>query len=486
MKDALPTTSNGSHRVTGTSWRVGVHIPVKRDEDIASEAAEMASRLQKEGQGNSSVLAGNSVLQALRQQNRMQAVCMNVAMLETEGRLLEDSSGTDAVPVMQVALYRSDALTSIIELDKELRITHSDEALSLMFGVNEKHLHKKHFAKLVGLPASTTFADLLGLKIAKKGAMKASTSGAGAAVTARMGHVRKLTTQHMKDGKPMTLEMQAMSHEQSGKRRILIHLKLVEPSSASFQALVKLKQSASSASGGQDSGNGQHLLNSIAGELPEPDSSESDDDVSPVKAAAVLGPPDGDKRANAGSRISEWVQQSGGGSKPQRGSYDHSNMRESDGAYNAEPEASAYISAARSRKDSADYDGPTVGKKQVGKWAPAERAASGGDSASIGQGSVGQGSVGQGSGGAGDVASEAGGPSASEAGVGLGGQEEELTIDSRRAKRLKKLHRMMFSSLAQAASRRWRMHTMVLMAVIVLAHIITYIVLTTAVNSRYR
>ena len=48
MKEALPTTSNGSHRVTGTSWRVGVHVPVKRDEDIASAAAEAASRLQKE------------------------------------------------------------------------------------------------------------------------------------------------------------------------------------------------------------------------------------------------------------------------------------------------------------------------------------------------------------------------------------------------------------------------------------------------------
>ena len=66
--------------------------------------------------------------------------------------------------------------------------------------------------RLVGLPASTGFADLLGLKIAKKGAMKVSSTGAvgagGATVTARMGHVRKLTTQHLKDGKPMNLEMQ--------------------------------------------------------------------------------------------------------------------------------------------------------------------------------------------------------------------------------------------------------------------------------------
>lgn len=48
MQDALPATNNSSHRAIGTSWRVGVHIPVKRDEDIAAEAAEMASRAQKE------------------------------------------------------------------------------------------------------------------------------------------------------------------------------------------------------------------------------------------------------------------------------------------------------------------------------------------------------------------------------------------------------------------------------------------------------
>lgn len=56
----------------------------------------------------------------------------------------------------------------------------------------------------------------------------------------------------------------------------------------------------------------------------------------------------------------------------------------------------------------------------------------------------------------------------------------------RRAKRLKKLNRMMQSSIVQQASNRWRVHTLILMAVIVVAHIVSYVVLTTSVNSRYQ
>lgn len=55
-----------------------------------------------------------------------------------------------------------------------------------------------------------------------------------------------------------------------------------------------------------------------------------------------------------------------------------------------------------------------------------------------------------------------------------------------RAKRLKKLHRMLFNNVATNESRRWRTHTMVLMAIIVAAHVTSYVVLTTAINARYR
>lgn len=62
--------------------------------------------------------------------------------------------------------------------------------------------------RLIGLPVSAGFEDLLGTKgrpTAKKGAMKAT---AGATATARMGLARKITVNHLGDGKQLTLEMQ--------------------------------------------------------------------------------------------------------------------------------------------------------------------------------------------------------------------------------------------------------------------------------------
>jgi hypothetical protein len=49
-----------------------------------------------------------------------------------------------------VSLFRADALSSVIELDKHLAIAHVDEAAGLMFGANHKHLMKKSFARYIG------------------------------------------------------------------------------------------------------------------------------------------------------------------------------------------------------------------------------------------------------------------------------------------------------------------------------------------------
>lgn len=61
--------------------------------------------------------------------------------------------------------------------------------------------------RLIGLPQSTTFEDLLGQKgtAATKGAMKGTAAGAGAS---RMGVARRVTTKHPVDGKSLVLEMQ--------------------------------------------------------------------------------------------------------------------------------------------------------------------------------------------------------------------------------------------------------------------------------------
>jgi hypothetical protein len=65
--------------------------------------------------------------------------------------------------------------------------------------------------RLVGLPASTTFEDLLGktaAATAKKGAMKTAAGASGGAGASRMGQVKKVTASHLADGQKLQLEIQ--------------------------------------------------------------------------------------------------------------------------------------------------------------------------------------------------------------------------------------------------------------------------------------
>lgn len=67
------------------------------------------------------------------------------------------------------------------------------------------------FSRLVGLPDTTTFEELLGTKapIVKKGAIRNSaSSGPPAAGVSRMGVANKLKAHHLGDGKPLQTEIQ--------------------------------------------------------------------------------------------------------------------------------------------------------------------------------------------------------------------------------------------------------------------------------------
>lgn len=75
-------------------------------------------------------------------------------------------------------------------------------------------------------------------------------------------------------------------------------MKLQEPSSASFPALLKLSQAASSTGGPQEPEQNQQAVISNAAVLAEGESSESDEDVGSVKRGAVGGPADGEKTEN--------------------------------------------------------------------------------------------------------------------------------------------------------------------------------------------
>jgi hypothetical protein len=64
--------------------------------------------------------------------------------------------------------------------------------------------------RLVSLPSSTTFEDLLGSKLVAKGAMKAGASGTQPMYPgmSHMGDVKQVTTHHLADGQLLALELQ--------------------------------------------------------------------------------------------------------------------------------------------------------------------------------------------------------------------------------------------------------------------------------------
>jgi hypothetical protein len=82
------------------------------------------------------------------------------------------------------------------------------------------HTHRARplLSRLVGLPASTTFEELLGktaAATAKKGAIKTA-AGAGGAGTSRVGQTKHITAAcHLADGKPLSLVMQVSNRQSS-------------------------------------------------------------------------------------------------------------------------------------------------------------------------------------------------------------------------------------------------------------------------------
>eukprot|EP00878_Enallax_costatus_P041882 GHUV01048798.1.p1 GENE.GHUV01048798.1~~GHUV01048798.1.p1 ORF type:complete len:114 (+),score=29.18 GHUV01048798.1:292-633(+) len=93
-------SDSGIH-ASGTSWRVGVHQPVK-DEEIASHAVHLSDE-RKQNKGGFGTGGTNSLLHALQQQRRLHTACMALEIMERDDReLTDDPAVTDSIPVVQV------------------------------------------------------------------------------------------------------------------------------------------------------------------------------------------------------------------------------------------------------------------------------------------------------------------------------------------------------------------------------------------------
>eukprot|EP00879_Flechtneria_rotunda_P013062 GHRR01013642.1.p1 GENE.GHRR01013642.1~~GHRR01013642.1.p1 ORF type:complete len:1083 (+),score=308.01 GHRR01013642.1:2122-5370(+) len=296
----------GEHRgyANGSSWRVGVHLPVKTDDAIAEHAAQLAAAIKGGGQGSvvgATALGSDSLLHTLQQRNRLRPSCMTIELVaKDEDFSLDDDAVADKMAVLQVSLFRADSLTANVELDNHLAISRADSALGIMLGISAKQMVKKSLPRLIGMSASTTFEDLLGVKgaAAKKGALKSSTGGA-ASSTSRLGVPKKVTAQHLSDGKPLQLEMQVLSYEQGGKNRMIVRLQLVEPVNASFPALVALREGkAGEGSAAAKAALVEETPPAVTQRAPSVTDSE---DSGPDKG--------GGRHAESNNRISDWVRE---------------------------------------------------------------------------------------------------------------------------------------------------------------------------------
>jgi hypothetical protein len=52
-------------------------------------------------------------------------------------------------------------------------------------------------------------------------------------------------------------------------------------------------------------------------------------------------------------------------------------------------------------------------------------------------------------------------------------------------KRLKKLSRMLLSSMAQAATNQWKRHTVFLLFILVAAHVVCFAMMSTQIEARH-
>ncbi len=58
-------------------------------------------------------------------------------------------------------------------------------------------------------------------------------------------------------------------------------------------------------------------------------------------------------------------------------------------------------------------------------------------------------------------------------------------LNCRRVKRLKKVWRMLASSIAQAATNSWKYRTLYVLGIILVAHVACFAVIVTQINSRH-
>eukprot|EP00882_Tetradesmus_deserticola_P025626 GHRQ01028163.1.p1 GENE.GHRQ01028163.1~~GHRQ01028163.1.p1 ORF type:complete len:534 (+),score=138.84 GHRQ01028163.1:97-1698(+) len=313
------------------------------------------------------------------------------------------------------------------------------------------------------------------------------------------------------------LLLQALSYSHGSKTRFLVKLQLYEPASCSMSALLQLKESkaGSSTIAGRAAlaGEEHYPAEHTAPTHSKYSSSNGDSDQEHDEPARARGPPEPKDSFN---RTSDWVRETSKLPKPQlasptgqRRAIDEQAPAKGKQSWQPDEdklggdETAVYVSAKLHAKGAAGCEGGKLrsgaaGGKHKGKQQPRYSEdedhgtpgrpfeSHGGVGAAVG--SAGPGSVAEsastgGGSSNGDGVSEAAG-SVTSASQGAG-HDEDLAVDARRARRLKKLNRMVQSTAAQQASKAWKRRTLMLLGIVLVAHVACFVVLSMQVDSRY-
>ncbi|KAI8467685.1 MAG: hypothetical protein J3K34DRAFT_523567 [Monoraphidium minutum] len=502
------------------SWRVGITAQGAGGED-AREAA-----------------GGSSLLAALQQRSRVRPALLQAEVvvrgsggeggddmlgLATRSSAALAASGGGEEVQLHLVLWRADALTAVIELDRNLSVVRADAAAGLLFGISSKLLLKKDFRRLAGLPKTATASDLMtagtgGPKAGKKSGLKA-----GAA--AKVGVVKTLTTMHA-DGGRLVLAAQCVSKQSHGGQHLVMRLSLAEPSTGSVEPLLALK------AGGRASGTGAAMpsANRLLGGGNDSGDEEGGGEEG-ERARGERPPPGRSGKLGGGGAVSKGARRGAaleaGGEEDEDGGSDGGDSdggkggRGKRGKDDPRRRIAAWVDGgAKAHADDDEGDSGEEGPRGANRWGGDGRGGGGGgdgDSASeassggrgrppgrSGPGEIGAAPGGFGPGGFGPGVSMMGGPGAASVGdasasqvsgsegdggassaAGDGHGDDELNADFRRAKRLKKLNRMMTSSAAQSSTLRFKRQTWFIIGIILAAHVMGYAILSTQIKLRF-
>eukprot|EP00883_Tetradesmus_obliquus_P002715 jgi/Sobl393_1/12921/SZX78204.1 len=507
-------------------YRCGVHTPFS-DEELARGAGASAAGangstigaagLASTGGAAAASAAGSdhSLLVALKSRHKERPAVLTMSVVHAS----EDADGSataaaaaaadvNETAVLSVSLWRAEGLTALVEVDGKMGIARAEPAAGLMFGVGHGQLLRKSFRSLVNLPAGTGAADLLSAS-GKKSMLKE-----GAAW--KTGPVRTCEARHMDEAK-LKLSMQAVSKDGKTANRLTVMLRLLESTTGSLAPLLALRNAglSSGAEGAAAAAPGGGLV--AAGQ--DSDSEDEGGQHEGRRGAAAerrrgAASPEEDlhNRLDSRLRVEQWVSNSfnkreqGNDAEPPAAAPQRSPRGKAKfggpgmsgpgaaaaaagkGGYDLDEAGGAhgYVEIRMPGRGGGAGGGLAGGLAGKGAGGYGSLTGKGGDLA-VGFGEDGGGGDGGGSVAGGSESQSAGGSEALDAASSVQTDvEDELVADWRRAKRLKKLNRMMTSTAAQLATDRWRRHTYMATAVIVVAHVICFVVLLTQINARYQ